>query len=615
MPHLIKRSLYGLVFTAVLILLAVWQLLPFLANKALQDYFARHDAIFSANQFGFNPFTGVISATGIEVVADSKQFLGLQHLEAHVSLLPLLQRRLQLRALQIDGLVLQSSQDDRGWLIGNIPLKNYLTWLSSEASADPADSDNVGEGAEETKNWALSFAFITLQNARINLSGATTDVWLVDTLQVNELKVDQKKWTLDVSTRGSLNNSKFALQTRFQGLPQDFTQWLEVEQLHGDLQSFASFLPAELHDSKADFDYNGELLISSNAEGMAVSSTRGSLVLRNADLRYPAAVLQGALLDITIGQFSHTRSSDAHSLTEARANVSGLELSLWDPPQLYTIVGVSRLDATRLTVSSHADGLSLASDVIQLDGLLVSDKSGIQAGLSPLLLADSMELKNMQYAEQKLQADRLALTNPTGYLNFSAAGTLLNAVTDSDLEQLQLLNFSGPQHFAVHQIELRGEGKLLLDRAASDQEDPLAFQVQQFIAEGLDSARPDQALHVQLTANTQAIGELSLDTRVWPFKETLEMDARGWLNDYNTQALAALLKDPLGQITVGASRTQAKFVLSLYGQELSGEWQMGFAEDKPSGNRSTIHTLRKSLSNPATVWSELAQWLSARNSN
>ena len=593
-----KRFLAGVTATFLILLLLAWQMSPLLANKALKDYFARHGTLYAADRFQLNPFTGDLSIAGITLTTASSPQLRMGRLEGRVKLSALLQRRWEFTALRLEELDLTTSGHDSAWLPPGLPALRLPLWPlripTSEDLANGVVNFLPAEDIHASGSWPFRVRYVSLRGATIRHLGATPENWTIDTLAVNELQDDGQQWKVDLSVKGAINTTRFDVQTRFEGQPDAFNQWLEVRHLEGDLRTIRSWLPDALQHSDADFETSGELLVSRNMEGLAYTSTRGTLTLRHADLRFPEVTVQAALLDAEFGHFRRLIGSSGPILTQARATLSALAPGVLTRRHGKVLLGAGRLHPTQITFSGQGEQW-LTSDAVRLDTLLIGDDSSEEPNLAPLLKADAAELRNPRYSDGRLLIDELTLTEPAVSLDFAPDGTLRNALRFEDMPSWLVSTSERPATVAIHRIAMTGQGSMLIGLAGQPADAPTHMILNQFTAEGLDGEHPEQALHVQASGSTAGLGELVLDSRLWLFGDQFETDTRGWLHDYAPATLERLLARPAQRGASAPSNHSARFLVTLYDRELYGEWQSQPASAGVADNAMGLRTLRKTL--------------------
>ena len=514
---------------SLLTLLILLTLLP-IAIKYLAMHLAKEQGIsqIMIMDVDLNLFSGEFGLYGVRLSGNDQGQASLSRLYLNISMLGLLNKRLELEQFELSGLELDLQNTLTGdWIIAGI-LPPPASPSPSQASEPEAASEPWGIGIQQASLGAI--------NVHLSMPKLETDLH-IDSLQLSQLAswlpqqtshyqaqlhIDQAPLQLDGNMQPFKAMPQFSGSLKLQQLPlalaAAFARDAGINQLNGELTLQTEF-SARIDSGQPILETQTDVTLAKL--GLALKTTQQQYQLANQHLNWngqlnyqPAENEQDLDLrlkgDLAIKQFS---------LQDSQAK---LELALFEQLQLNQIelataqqLSVSKIELTQLTLlrKQQDEILTLANTTVNQLGF-----DGKQT-----LTIDSVNLDALS-AKIKIKADGKIhlldqLQDDSSTPPASPAAKAETTTTEKSASE--------PFHIKLAQLNIADNSQIIFDDESVSPAYHAEIKPLSLSIINIDSAAPEQQALLKLNATINQHGKLNLDAKIRPFGPSLNMSAKG----------------------------------------------------------------------------------------
>ncbi len=449
-PPFRKRRLWVILTALALVVLSIVLLLPVAVQTGLRNWLLDNGGEqVQVTDVDLNLFTGVLWLKGVRIDTAGGNALNVERAGLDLAWLPLLQRRITIQALTLDGVHLDIARDEEGRLrVGGIEI--------------PAGQDSAAT-AEQTRReqapaWTFGIDTLSVSDSAIRYRDPKLQMETrIERLGLRHLAAWQPATAAALSLRASINDAPLTFEGRV--APFADSPWVDgrIDLQDLPLVDFQQIIGISEHQA-GRLSLNTALSLSLPAANMALQLTDSTLQLDQLQWVMPQIQLQQESLrwtgDIDLKQTNGTLQ------VSGTGDISGQQLETTLPPQ-------------KLKFTQQA--LQMAIE-FQLESGDTDDEMKISARLTTLQVdelhswSDDFPLTGMS----RLAIDRLNLHDPRslrigkvhieqGYVAKAAGKTPpLFGTHRLDIERL---SFNEGQPLNIDTIQLK-QAKLYLSRAA-----------------------------------------------------------------------------------------------------------------------------------------------------
>ncbi|MFQ3324653.1 MAG: hypothetical protein ACI90U_002483 [Pseudomonadales bacterium] len=390
----IRRFFMGLGLALLIILALIPLITSIVAEYIIDDQLALRGASnVSVDEIWINPYTGIVDIKDLKFsVAEAEYSLTL--LQLTVSLEELLDRRVWVETIDIDGLDIKIRKNDAGEL-----LVNGLDLSSQAKESKIVNQDIAGKNSAVVWNFALDF--LTINDLRLDIELAEINVMAhLNSLVIRDIDTGVKKSaTIEISL--DINkvqlpdadltaklNVNYKIDLEFEGVLEgkpriNAKSILDISDAAIDSQGFSVVVPAAQFNLQGDLDYDGELayqaILSANLKQLVVTHlATNKLIAQFTKLALDATLSPS---DINIkniavnGLHAFTQLADITPdlLTNADINISQVAVAL-TPEQSLESIDVQEIELASAVIRLLVDKQGELPQIAMIESLLPANR-------------------------------------------------------------------------------------------------------------------------------------------------------------------------------------------------------------------------------------------------
>ncbi len=585
MRRLVFRVFFVLIIIFCLLTLSLWGLSPYVSRVLLRDYFAAQGATFSAESLAFNPFTVAVSARGVSVTTDKGREFELQAMDIGVRLLPLLKKTLEVEQATLSGMLLNIDQQADGWRLAGVLIPNP----QGKQPPPPARTDSA------PSLWQVDLPKLQLRDCSLNLnrlpgqgsaagSGqALRDRIDIASLDITDLRGNGSVWSGDAELKAQLNGADIELSSQFDVTPDHLRQQVDIHFLRARLQQFSHYLPPRLLGSEASLEFAGELALALRDGDLTLAASGPTLDVAAVALVLDDYAINGNSLNLELGsvQISIPREGSPTVELEAELRSRGVSINRGEDVLL---AGWEQLEVAPLSLQLGAE---LAANVgrIESQNLLLSRVAQSGDQLPPLLRAGSLTVTGLTIAGATTRIEQLALVDAESEVRLDPQRRLITLVPfpapagaesgavaakppapQPSASQAQ----AAPQVLIIDRIAVSGDSRLEFTDAGVKPLFRQRIQINSLVAEDFNTGSPQQALRVQLQAQTDKYAKIVSETQIWPFADKLSLQTKADFSELNLPPVSPYLRDALGY-EIASGQFDMTLKMNIEAGEISGD--------------------------------------------
>jgi len=588
-----KRRKWIIVTTLALVVLSVLALLPVAVQFGLRQWLLDNGGErVQVADVDLNLFTARLQLKGIRVETDGRDTLSVDRAGLDLAWLPLLQRRIVIEALSLDGIGMDITRDEDGQLhAGGIT-------IPAGGNTDAAAAEKAQQDA--TPEWQIGIDSLTLSDIDLRYRDPKLQMDShIERLGLRDLAAWRPDSDAPVSLRASVNGAPLSFEggiapfgdsprldgrIKLQDLPlADFQKIIGVaEQLGGKLS------------------LQTEISLDLPATGMALQLEDSTLRLDQLQWTMPQIQLQQESLRWA-GNVELKQAGGTTQVSGA-GEISGKQLDTTLPPQKLKIAqqelqldidfqletgatdDTAKISARLATLHiselhSWADGFPLAGmGSLSLEGLrlhapqsLEIDSIRIQQGYAakadgetpPLFNHDSLDIDKLTLKEgNQLSIDGVLLKQAQVYLTRAAdggsnLGALKTAVaqlggggTAEDSTETPASNdnqtASRPATFHIGQLQIGDDSTIVFDDAGVTPRTRIDIGIDNFELDNIDNSSPDQVTRLQGKGTLGRFGRYQLSGQLQPFADKLTAKITAGIQSLDLPPLSPYTASDLG---------------------------------------------------------------------
>ncbi len=565
-----RRRKWLIVTALALVVLGVLVLLPVAVQFGLRQWLLDNGGErVQVADVDLNLFTARLQLKGIRVEADGRDTLSIERAGVALAWLPLLQRRIVIEALTLDGIGVDITRDEGGRLrAGGINI------IPPGGNAAPAAAEKAPP--PEAPAWQIGVDSLTLSDIDIRYRDPKLQMdTRIERLGLRDLAAWRPDSAAPVSLRASVNGAPLGFEgsvTPFADSPQvdgrielqdlplaDFQHIIGVaEQLAGrlSLQTEVSLaLPAtgialQLGDSTLRLDqlqwvmpqlqlqqeslrWAGHIGLKQAGGTMQVSGA-GDISGKQLDTTLPPQKLKIAQQALQLGidfQLEINGTDDAPKISARLATLQVSELHGWADD--FPLAGMGRLSVEDLRLH---DLQTLEIDKIRIEQGYVA-KAGDET--PPLFSNHSLDIDTLALKEgNQLSIDGILLKQAKVYLtraadggsNLDALKTAITQITGSETATESSAKTpsandkqtsSRPASFHIGHFQITDDSLLVFDDAAVKPKTRTAIGIDNLELDNIDNRLPDQVTRLKGKGMLGRFGRYQLSGQLQAFADKL----------------------------------------------------------------------------------------------
>lgn len=595
MQRIIRRTIITLFVVLVTLIVLLWGLAPIIGKQLLTDFFNKHNAQFSAQHIGFNPFTVTAKAEGIEVTNAQGMPLNFSSFQIELSILPLLEKKILVDAIEMQGLSLDVEQFETGWRVAGVSIAN-------QAPASPEPETPGGEF-----DWEINLPRITFRDCEIRLKTLAADgAERQDRIDLNTLQLDRVQgvktnWQGAMLLSAAVNDATIDLTSEFKLRDGQFSQWLDISLITASLAQFKHYLPGELQQGNVNLSLIGEAVIQHSPDSSVVTLSTKRLDLDRVSLPIGDFNIESERSQFEINSLQAVIKPDRDPILNLTGRVKSMESRLSNADDQNLIAGWNQIAIGPLSVNLAGNEIQLNADTFEAEQLILSRNSDESGPLPALASLETLFVKGIKANNESAEIDNIELGGLKGNLHLDSNRKLATlipfgaaeiepsgepaevspVIPETESDPLQNPSES-PFDFALNRLLVTGESSLSFRDEAVKPVFQQDIQIRSLAVEGINTANPEQAIYVVFEGQTDRYSVIKTDTRVWPFKEGTNADTRTELQEINLTPVSPYVAEALGydiesgqldlnlQLTVDDGRLDGLANLALRRFDLGG---------------------------------------------
>lgn len=589
----------GLVASSLVcgLLLSIWIFAPLLLERTIRALLAERGVQFTIESISVNPFTAELIAKMGRIIAQDQTLLQFDDLSIKVHLWPLIERKIVVSAIDLEGLQLTATHEERGWHVAGLPVTDFATVLPARLQQlEAADK-------ESATSWQLSLPSIELHDTNISLNhlapvgavhlSAVQTRIRIPALIIKDVVGQGNNWKGSGTLVLQFDGADIILHTRVQIANGKFVQWMDISPLEADLQRLAPYLPPELQDSKAKLKLAGEVVINGDHGDLRVIATTRVLELSELDLRLDDLAITSALTTGHVERLYFSTKYDASPKfmlkgtfqsrkTQIQETTGQAILAAWDLLNMESL-DLSLDEAVKLSIGQIAANAVTLSQAApngeRLPPLLVANRLLVQGigSTNTATHVGSVELHDIE-SEIHLDKDHHVTTLAQG--DAVDEESTEHSVSRPTPEVSRILSgqaiyddLIAPHTITIDHIKVSGDSRVrLVDEGVR----PIFKQdivITSMKLDGLNTGSSNQPWSLLLNAKSDPYSRISSEIRIWPKAKRLTLDARANMHEVDLPSFSPYVAKVLGY-EIFNGQMDMQLAMNVDNGTISGESNM-----------------------------------------
>lgn len=524
-----RRHIKQAIVTSLAVSIILLALLPALLSLAIRYQLPRMGlGQAEIGNINLNPFRGRLTLEGVALYRAAARVLSVQHLELDLAMLSLLERRIHIQSLRVDGLELSVKQDVGGPLqIAGVPLPSAGT----EPTAVAGSVEQTGEP------WGFGIDAFAMQNSALHvIHPLFPESVQLDDISVGPLAMWRPDYPTPLSVQLGLHEGRVAITAKVRPFSQTPRHRLELVVDALPLASFARLSQPAL--SQLDGRLSTRMVIEvqqEEGEEMALRQ-QGELSLSGLQI-----------------------AGEGHRLSQQGLSWNG-EMNMGDlnQPETLMVNGDLKLSGVALLAADSK------KPYLSLDGFSMN---GIKASGTSRLELDEVVVESLQ-AETVRRRDGITLTGMPPLPAADGQSAMDTVAADeravaSEVEER-------PFNFSIGRLHLGGNSRLGFDDQTVTPPFHHTLIISQAELEQLDNSRPELPTRLSIKAKDDFYTTIDVEGETRPFAEQLSLNLKAKLQNYDMPPATPYLAQLLGyRITTG--QLDSDVTLNIERNDLQGE--------------------------------------------
>ena len=619
MERIVRRTLFTILFFLVLILILLWGVTPHVARTALTDFFSQHGASFEAESISVNPFLARVTANKVTVIGKRQREFEFASFAFELDLLPLLERKVNVVEIKLDGLHIEVEEQKDAWYVAGIAVEKAQD-TDQETAKETDETAPESDAESSSAPWIVQLPDIEFTNATINISRLNpekTDERFKDNVKLNRLAITKTvgealDWSGAVALSAAINGATVDLETEFKFKEGNLRQWVDIKLLTANLKQFAHYVPAPINQGSLYLTLVGEVVVDYNPAEIVLTTQTKQLELDRVSLPVSSYLIESEQLQLDIDTLQAQIPSDGSSPSlrfEGKFGTKKTQIN--EGPQSQLLASWDEFSIEPIDVFFQDNTIELEVNKVASSNLKGSQVSTPDGPLPALVNLGSLLVEDIKFADNSVKINNIRLEDLDSHVLLDKSRNLTTLAlpstasadeksegkeaeeqkdTDEKAASEDASEQSDPLVFVLNQFELTGDSKVeFADRGVSPAFNQ-TLAIQSLVIEGINTSKPDQATHITFEGKTSKYSSIKTDTRVWPFKEKLSADTRTELAEITLPPLSPYLEDALGY-NIDSGQLDMDLVLTIEQGVLDGNTKMHLRRfdlgsgDDPSTNK------------------------------
>jgi len=500
----------------------------------------------------FNPFTATLLLKELEVQTNSEITLAFQSAGLDMDWLPLFQRKISVRSVELTGFNIIIEQREQDTLsIGGIKLP----------SATP-DSDTP---PVESAGWLSAIDTLSLRDTHILYKDSKLQLDVVlDRLEMTRFTQWEPDRHAIIELSGTVNNAPLKLEGKLAPLASTPRYEVNLSISKIPLATFEKLANPDIQTLSGFISFDGNISVEQPGSVLHVKET-GSISLDdlNVVVRQPALVVQNKTFTLT-GDFSFDHSEAEQSI-QLDSDIVITELGVGATGRKINLVNAETLNITDLVINelNNISVKEVVSEHLYLGRPLDSEPGG--QGGDAFSHTEKLEITELAVADKLVSADSILFHGHQNHVVREADGSWtmlrlidlienINEPVDAEKpvvvaeQQPAEPQEAEPVDIAIKRIETSGNSAIsLLDQSVKP---PFAMTLdfEELSLDNVDTRQPDQQSPLKVEAKIGKHTRLSLNGGIQPFLKPLGMNLTGKIHAMDLPALSSYTRDSLGLV-------------------------------------------------------------------
>lgn len=499
----------GLVLLVAIVLLTLPLAIEWVIERGLAAVGAQQVAIADVD---FNPFLGRLRVQGLQAQAGGAPPLKLDEASLRIAWWPLWRRHIVLEELTLRGLQLALEQRADGQLrLAGMPLPAG----QQDGGQQPAAQPPPGQA------WGLGLRRLRLEGSDVRYRSPELEVAMhVDALALRRLFSYAEGVPAMLTLHGTLNDAALnvALQATPFSAPRYAKGHIALQRL--GLAGFGRALPPVVAGLEGQLGIDMDLTAQQSGNGDFKLGIAGATRLAKFALQLPEQQTEVSHDSLAWqGRVDLARQA-AQLQWQVEGDIQGRNSSL-----LQTI---NDKPVPLLRVAS-------------------SSISGLKISQQPALLIDSVELDSLQLQVAKAKDGTLQLpvAKPAPETGVATPSESIKSAPEQ-AESMPAPTEEPAANIHLRRLKIGGDSGLLFKDDSVTPPFRLQLQLQELQLAQVDNSRPDQPSDFSMTAKLDAYSTLSLQGKLYPFKDKLSLELTGKIKSLDLPPLSSYTVPVLG---------------------------------------------------------------------
>ncbi|MEN8169668.1 MAG: DUF748 domain-containing protein [Pseudomonadota bacterium] len=452
-----------------------------------------------------NLFRGKALLEEVALYKSAARVFYLERLELDLSILSLLEQRIHIQSLTLQGLSITLKQD------ANQPLQ-----IAGMTLPQATSNDNTIVSSEEVSVWTFGINSISIrESALLLLHPQFSETVLLNSIAVGPLAMWRSEFPTPINLEMALREGIVGIAAKSTPFSDEPLHTVELNIKSLPLKSFTQLAEPMITGLEGAFSTQMQLQIKQNAAQQLAVFQKGQLSLTGLQLQNGDSLLaqDGFHWD---GSLNLPDVTDIETL---RVN-GNLKLS-----------GINLKEKGKKTSAVSLQGLSI---------------SGLQLVGSKQLILSEVAVDGL-VAEAARRSSGMALVGIP-----AAPAEPVEKKEVAAIEQTAVTDKSDPFKFRIERVRLSGKNRFTFD----DQTVKPPFRHSITITEGelqhIDNSQPEQPISVMLRGRDDYYTQFSIDGKTKPFAPQIAVDLKAKLSNFDMPPTSPYLAQLLGyRITTG----------------------------------------------------------------
>ncbi len=569
----------------VVILLVFLTLLPemlrFAANHWLNEQREVHS--FVIDDIDLNLFSGEVGLKGIDLSGNATDHAQLESLYINLSMIALLQQRIEIEQFNLTGVSLAVTQNEaQDIFIAGIPLP---------ASSSETSSENSQESA-----WGIGIQSLNLADFNLQFSSPllTTRVEL-QKINVGAVSTWQPEQTADISLALKIQEAPLTVKGAIKPFAKQAHAQLKIE-----LDQFPLSLLKTVAAEQAIEDLSGLLSLNLDVD----ARVDGPIQLKS-ELLIEALELRQDKHSFALGQIDwqgdlnyQTPTSETDLGLRIQGGLNLTELNVVDEN-----AGVALVNLENLSLQSFELAQDQFASIKQIDLNKLIFFTKEKESLATL---EAIEIHQLDYdGQQTLKIDKIDINTLLAKLSIDAEGklpvieTMSSGQTDEPPVATVVEAEASPAwRVQLKQINLGAKSRIQFhDQSVSPPYkadiSPLVISVRD-----IDTAASKQDVVIALSTEINQLTNLSLEAKVQPFGERINLTAEGELQNLDLPPLSPYAMKAMGYY-LKQGQANALFSATVEEDQLDSTIKLKLNKFKiEAGDPDKVKSMNENLSMP-----------------